>query len=36
MVRDLNLPNMSNKQIKQEKKDELIKILQEYDEKGDK
>lgn len=36
MVRALKLPNMSSKQIKQEKKEELIKILQEYDEKGDK
>lgn len=36
MVRNLKLPNMSNKQIKQEKKESLIKILQEYDEKGDK
>lgn len=36
MVRASKIPNMSSKQIKQMKKEELIKILQEYDEKGDK
>lgn len=36
LVKKLNLPNMSNKKIKLEKKDDLIKILKEHDGKGDK
>lgn len=36
LVSNLNLPHLTNKQIKFEKKDELIKILLEYGDKGGK
>lgn len=36
MVRSLNLPHLTNKQIKFERKDVLIKILQEYGSEGEK
>ncbi|MGL5353404.1 MAG: BMC domain-containing protein [Clostridium sp.] len=36
MVRSLNLPHLTNKQIKFERKDVLIKILQDYGSEGEK